>query len=222
LESSAAAVHNVLVGSAFLTGFALIWGANDFHLGLLGAIPFLGSLFQLVGAYLADRWPAHRRLSVAILGLLSRGSWFVIALTPFLVGGSAAHCMVWVLILYMFYQATQNASGPGWVAWMAVLVPHKLRGRYFGRRNRINEICGIVTVMSAGFALDYFRGAGLEKEGFAALQIVAGVAGLFCFFFIMRQPDPGHTAAAPEFHIRYLLRPLRNTRFRRLVIFNLC
>ena len=120
LEGSAAAVHNVLVGSAFLTGFALAWGANDFQLGLLGAIPFLGSLFQVVGAYVADRWPDHRRLTVALIGLLSRGTWFVIAAAPFLCGDSSARGMAWILALYFFYQATQNASGPGWVAWMAV------------------------------------------------------------------------------------------------------
>ncbi|MEI7900114.1 MAG: hypothetical protein WCK89_07665, partial [bacterium] len=153
LEGSAAAVHNVLVGSAFLTGFALAWGANDFQLGLLGAVPFLGSLLQVGGAYVADRWPDQRRLTVALIGLLSRGTWFVIAAVPFLCGDSSARIMAWILALYFFYQATQNASGPGWVAWMAVLVPERLRGRYLGRRNLVTEAFGVVTVLTAGVAL---------------------------------------------------------------------
>lgn len=220
-EASAAAVHNTLVNGAFLTGFALAWGATDVHLGLFGALPFFGSLFQVVGAYVADRWPQRRRLTVAIIGLLSRGTWFVIALAPFMMGGVADRLMVWLLALYAFYQATQNASGPGWVAWMAVLVPQRLRGRYLGRRSLLMEGFGVVTMLSAGIVLDAFRDAGGERLGFAILQLVAGAAGLVGCALIMRQPDPGHCTPVPEMSVRYLVLPLRDARFRRLVIFNL-
>jgi MFS family permease len=215
------AVHNVLVGSAFLTGFALAWGANDFQLGLLGAIPFLGSLFQVVGAYVADRWPDHRRLTVALIGLLSRGTWFAIAAVPFFCGDSSARVMTWLLALYFFYQATQNASGPGWVAWMAVLVPERLRGRYLGRRNLAMEAFSVVTVLAAGAALDAFREGGYERQGFALLQVCAGLAGVAGFLLLRRQPDPGHSSSPPEWNVRYLVRPLHDVRFRRLVVFNL-
>ncbi len=221
LEGSAAAVHNVLVGSAFLTGFALAWGANDFQLGLLGAVPFLGSLFQVVGAYVADRWPGQRRLTVALIGLLSRGTWFVIAAVPFLCGDSSARVMTWILALYFFYQATQNASGPGWVAWMAVLVPERLRGRYLGRRNLAMEAFSVVTVLAAGAAIDAFREGGYERQGFALLQVCAGLAGVVGFLLLRRQPDPGHCTPPPEWSFRYVVRPLRDIRFRRLVVFNL-
>ena len=221
LEGSSAAVHNVLVGSAFLTGFALAWGANDFQLGLLGAMPFLGSLFQVVGAYVADRWPARRRLTVALIGLLSRGTWFVIAAVPFFCGDSSALVMAWILALYFFYQATQNASGPGWVAWMAVLVPERLRGRYLGRRSLAMEACGVVTVLAAGVVLDAFRAGGHERQGFALLQVCAGLAGVACFVLLRRQPDPGHSSPPPEWRFSYVVRPLRDVRFRRLVVFNL-
>lgn len=68
------AVHANPVNSAFLTGFALTWGANDlvlsndFLLALFGAIPFLAAPGQLLGAYLVDRWAERRREMVALLG----------------------------------------------------------------------------------------------------------------------------------------------------------
>ncbi len=221
-EASAAAVHTVLVSGALLTGFALAWGANDFQLGVLGAIPFLGAMFQIAGAYVTDRWPDRRKLSVAWTGLISRSSWFLIAVLPFVCGGSSSPGMNWIIVLYFFYQATMNASGPGWVAWLAVLVPARVRGRFLGRRYRFMEGFNIATLLLAGAAIDAFRNHGLEREGFAILQACAGMAGLLCFVFLIRQPDPGHTVAPPELHLRYILAPLRDRKFRRLVVFNLC
>lgn len=220
-EASVSAVHSVLVGGAFLIGFALAWGATDFHLGLLGAMPFLGAMCQVGGAYVADRWPDQRRVTVAWAGLLARGTWFLVAALPLLCGGSASLCVVWILILYLFYQVALNASGPGWVAWLAVLVPSRVRGRFLGRRYLFMESFNITTLLVAGVAIDAFRTRGLEQLGFSFLQVCAGIAGLLCFVLLLRQPDPGHCVARPESHLLYVLQPLRNARFRRLVVFNL-
>ena len=222
MEGASSTVSSVLVGSAFLTGFALAWGATDYQLGLLGAIPFLGSLFQVAGAWLADRWPEHRRRSVALLGLLSRSTWFAIALVPLLLGDTPSSPMVAILWLYALYQAAYNASGPGWVAWMAVLVPQRLRGRYLGRRNLIMEGVSITTLLAAGAAIDAFRAAGHERDGFLILQLVAGASGLACYALIIRQPDPGYHSTPPEISFRYVLTPLLDSRFRKLVAFNVC
>jgi hypothetical protein len=67
-EGSFGAVHANPVNSAFLTGSALTWGANDLLLALFGVIPFLAAPGQLFGAYLMDRWADRRREMVALLG----------------------------------------------------------------------------------------------------------------------------------------------------------
>ena len=213
-------VHNVLVGNVFLTGFALAWGANDFQLGLLGAIPFLGALGQMAGAFLVDRWPGRRREIVMLLGLISRSSWFAIAAIPFLFHSSPQAAMAWISLLFLLYQIIYSASGPGWVAWMAVLVPERVRGRYLGIRCRATEAVGMITAITAGLAIDGFRAAHWERGGFAVLQSVAASMGIAGFLLLRRQPDPGYHAVAPELSLDYLFRPLRDARFRSLVIFN--
>ena len=40
-----------LTGGVFLTGFAVYLGMNEFTIGLLGAMPFLVTIFQLPAAY---------------------------------------------------------------------------------------------------------------------------------------------------------------------------
>lgn len=220
-EGASAQVHNVLVSNALLSGFALAWGANDFHLGLLGAIPFLAQLFQFVGAYLVDRWADHRRIIVASLGLTARSTWFLIALLPFLLSATSLPVLPLILVVFLLYQLAYCASGPGWVAWMAVLVPERLRGRYLGRRNLVIELVGVLAALGAGAAIDAFRSAGRERAGFAVLQVLAGGAGVVCFLLMLRQPDPGHHSPQPEIRWAYLLRPLQDSRFRRLCVFNL-
>src|SRR5512143_862464 len=68
VEGSLSNIHITATGGAFLTGFALLLGAGDFELGLLAALPFVGQLFQFVGAYLEERLGERRRLCALSAG----------------------------------------------------------------------------------------------------------------------------------------------------------
>src|SRR4051794_36006171 len=61
-EGALSNIHVTVCGGAFVTGFALLLGAGDFELGLIAALPFIGQLFQFVGAYLEERLGERRRL----------------------------------------------------------------------------------------------------------------------------------------------------------------
>ena len=220
-EGAVAALCWIPIGGAFLTGFALAWGANDFQIGLLNTVFFLGAPCHLAGAYLVDRWPRLRREIVAYLGLISRGCWLLIAVLPFLTRGSVGLTMACVLALSLVSSMALNANGPAWTAWMAVLVPARLRGTYYGQRTRFVESACVVASLAAGVALDAFRARGFERPGFAILQALVGLAGLVCFVLILKQPDPGHHTPPPEFRWRYFIAPLRDSNFCFLVGFNL-
>jgi len=59
-EGAIANIHisitGAIGGSVFLSGFALLLGANNFQLGLLGALPFIGQMFQFLSASLEARF----------------------------------------------------------------------------------------------------------------------------------------------------------------------
>ena len=221
-EGVSAQVHSALTTSALLTGFALAWGANDFQLGLLGSIPFIAQIGQMLGAYLVDRWANRRREVVAMMGLLARGTWLLIAALPFMIGRHSPWVVPAILLVFFLYELAYCASGPGWVAWMAVLVPFRLRGRYIGRRNMVMEMVSITTALSAGWAIDLFRSNSYEREGFAVLQTLAGGMSVVGFLLLRRQPDPGHRSDPAELKPAYLLQPLKDVRFRWLIAFNVC
>ena len=69
VEGSLSNIHVTVCAGAFLTGFALMLGAGDFELGLIAALPFLGQLFQFVGAYLEERLGERRRMTVISCGV---------------------------------------------------------------------------------------------------------------------------------------------------------
>ena len=77
VEGAFANVYIVLTGGAFLTGLALYLGANDFEIGLIGAIPFLAQMAQLLAAYLIDRRHNRKKLTVWS-SVVARQIWWLV------------------------------------------------------------------------------------------------------------------------------------------------
>ena len=212
VEGALSTVHINVTTGAFVTGFALLLGASDFELGLLGALPFIGQLFQFVGAYLEERLGTRRRL-VVLTAAASRSLWALIALLPFLGGLGAARLSIFLLVL-VIAQALIGIAGNAWMSWMSDLVPPQQRGRYFGVRNTVASISAMASVWLAGRVLDSYRGAGAEPLGYA-LIFGAGVACAIAGALVLsRQPEPPLQRRA-RVRLRQLFgAPLRHRSFR--------
>lgn len=219
-EAVASNIHSALVAGTFLTGFAIAWGADDFQLGLLAALSFLVAPFQWLGAYLVDRFPQRRRELVAWFCLFARAPMALIALFPLFFHDATWQVFSLVLLLLLLQRASANLQEPGWISWMAVLVPRRIRGRYMGWRGCLTESTSMATILIAGWVIDMFRSHGQEREGFAWIQLVAAVAGVWSFVLLLRQPDPGHCPPPPQAGLGRLLRLLAGNRFLWLVAFN--
>jgi len=46
-------IFATLTGGVFLTGFALYLGMNEFMIGVVASMPFIGTVFQVPASYLA-------------------------------------------------------------------------------------------------------------------------------------------------------------------------
>jgi MFS family permease len=212
VEGSLSNIHITVCGGAFLTGFALLLGASDFELGLIAALPFVGQLFQFVGAYLEEQLGERRRLTVLSAGI-SRGLWALIAALPFLAALGTARLPLFLLILAVS-QALIGITANAWTSWMSDLVPPRQRGRYFGTRNTICSITAMASSWLAGRALDQYRGTSTEPLGYALIFGVATVCAIAGVLVLRRQPEPPMHRAA-RVSIRALFSaPLRHARFR--------
>ncbi len=87
-----------LTGGAFLVAFALLLGASNTVVGLLAAVSPLMQLFQIPAIYLVER-SASRKALVVRNSILSRISWLIIAVIPWLV---APEQRVHVLLMCLF------------------------------------------------------------------------------------------------------------------------
>src|SRR4029077_4024757 len=59
---------------------------------------------------------------------------------------------------------------PGWMSWMADIVPDRLRGKYFSRRRQWGILSAIPTALVVGWIVDHLAPVG---DGNATLRICA-------------------------------------------------
>jgi len=216
LEGAIANVHITITGaiggSVFLTGFALLLGANSFQLGLMGALPFIGQLFQFVGAYLEERM-GNRRALVLYGALAGRLIWALLLALPLLSFLNGAQLAIFFVGLACSY-ALNGIAANAWMSWMSDLVPPQRRGAYFGLRNTVAALAAMAATFLAGETLDAFRAAGHEAPGYAVIFGAAVLAALLAAVLIARQPEPPLRPRPRANPAALLGAPLRHRRFR--------
>nr|MBN2278205.1 MFS transporter [candidate division Zixibacteria bacterium] len=212
VEGSLATVFITLTGGAFLTGLALMLGANDFEIGLLAAIPFFAQVAQLFSAYLIDRTGRRKQITIWF-SAIARQSWWL--LVPILVFGGSWRLEAMIAIVIISNIAIMIAT-VGWMSWVADLVPDKIRGRYFGTRSAAVALSTIVSTLAGGIILDQYGPIDLENTGFAILIASACVFALAAVILLNRVPDPATRIAPPPVNLSYLFKPLKNKDFRQL------
>lgn len=219
-----------IINGAVMNRFAKSLGMPDAGFGLLAALPFLGSLFQLPATYLIARF-GHRRQIFLWCGSISRMLWGVAALVPWVLPSWTTRHWPIVLLLLFFSWGLINTSTPAWINWMSDLVPGRIRGRYFARRVRIGQITGLFTTIAIGLVMDVLDQHGHhsgQPDGNARLLLqvtstliaVAGLLGLQDVLCFRRLPDTHPTAIDPGVSWKEMaFEPLRDEQFRRLLVF---
>ncbi len=217
IEASWATVHFVITTGPFLIGYALYLGANDFELGVLTALPLLAQVLQLPSAYFVERTGVRKKVALwpSVVG---RSLWLPVAFLPWL---HLSNPVIGFILLFGLSGALLNLAAPAWMAWMGDLVPARIRGRYFGKRNRIVALVTVVTSLGAGSVLDLADQRGNEYAGYVAIQLVAVAAGILAFLFLRKQPEPPYAKESPPGFVQYLLRPFREQTYRKVMVFYL-
>jgi MFS family permease len=217
LEGAFSTSFIVLTSGAFLTGYALMLGADDFEIGLLVAIPYLAQFSQIFGAYVIELTAARKSVAVVTL---TTGRLFYIFLvflpfTVFLGGTKVALLLFVIAAASVLVMAGVNA----WTSWMGDFIPEQFRGRYFGTRNRYLTIVTILFSLAGGKFLDWFMNNGAEKEGFAWLFGAGVLFALIAFLFLALQPSAPVQRARTGKLWGLLALPLKNRNYRRMLVF---
>ncbi|MBD3170252.1 MAG: MFS transporter [candidate division Zixibacteria bacterium] len=213
IEGGLATVFIVFTGGAFLTGLALDFGANDFEIGLLAAIPFVSQVAQLIAAYLIDRTGERKKITIWC-SVLARQVWWLAIPLIFLDISWKMEALVGIAA---FSGVMIMVATPAWLSWLADLVPCRIRGRHFGIRNIAVAVATVTSTIVGGMILDYFTGAGKNDIGFAIIIGMASLFALLAAWLLGKIPDKPaveikHGTDYPSFWA-----PLREPRFMHLI-----
>ncbi len=187
------------IAGAPLTLFASTLGATPFIFGLLAAAPFAASLLSLPASVLTDRTGQRKR--IFMLGLYpNRVLWLAAAGVPlWLWHAGHSGAALWVFLgIVLLAHGFGAIGGPAWMAWMADVVPRRVRGTYFARRKQWGIASALPTALLVGFVLDRFaRGEGVDAGRVLlvcaiifAVAAVAGFVDIASFHKVPHEPPP--------------------------------
>ncbi len=218
-EGCFATVHITLTTGAFLTGFALMLGVNDFQVALLTAIPLLTQVLQIFSIHITERL-GRRKLISGLSSLIGRTLWAFVAVLPLISKWQSQSVLIFLTVFTIISMAMSFAGAP-WLSWMADLVPAKIRGRYFGQRNMILGIVTMGTSLLAGQILDHYKSLNQLPIGFLIVELFAVLCAIVAFGFLMRQPEPPYQRTPSYSFIKMVKLPFQTEKFKKLLLFYL-
>jgi MFS family permease len=185
-DSVLAAVYSLGTGGILLSNFLVELGASPVVFGMLCSIPMLVNLIQPLGAYFSERSTSRFQYSLWTHGI-GRLLWLalVIGIVGVSLGVINTHQLVILTLLIVLFSNLLGGLGTAsWLSWVAMIVPRRLRGRYFGIRNSAANLTNLICVPMAGLAVSHWYGGTLQGYGVVLLiSIVFGIAGLGCQYF---------------------------------------
>ncbi len=216
-------IGNGLTTGALIYYLALDLGADGLMLGLLLALPAAVGVFQLFAPRLIRWRGSAKRLCLEAFG----ASYVLLALLPLMLmysDGSSTGLAWLMVVIFSGHQLLEFIGTVALWSWFADLVPLRIRGRYFGRRQIWQLVFLIPTLLASGFFADWWRDA-VPRDMMPGYAVATGVGTVLLVLSLLplaRMPKilslpSGDTTT--ESLWRRLQVPLADRRFRWLVFY---
>lgn len=180
------------LGETWLPAFALALGMGEMVSGLMATVPMLaGSVLQLVSPS-GVRWCGSLRRWVVLCAILQAVSFVPLAIAAIL--GSIP--VVALFAVAAIYWGAGLGTGAAWNAWVEMLVPGRVRPKFFAWRTRLAQLGVLAGLIGGGLILEYGRASGAELWAFGAIFVVAGLARLWSSRLLASQSEPAQSPAA--------------------------
>lgn len=161
-------------------------------IGLISALPFVCNFLQVFLSPLLARWFPAKTITLTAASLQVLSWTFFCVMLGFLPRNDPAAAGLWIGLWFFVSSFCGSITGVSWNAWVQEWVPGRLRGKYFGRRNRLLQFSTLSFLLLAGWVLaawDYSRTA------FQLIVAFAILLRLLSILWSLRMPT--EASAAP-------------------------
>jgi MFS family permease len=188
VDGGLAAVFSNITGGILLSNFLLDLGASSVEIGMVASLPMLTNLLQPLGALLSNRTTSRHNYGIWMF-LPSRLVWLLLLAGIIFVDrhqGIARQLVFLTLALVFISNLLAALGSASWMSWLAVLVPPRLRGRYYSIRNIISNLANLLCLPIASFMVSNWQGSDLAGYGIVlGIGVLSGLASLGCQHFML-------------------------------------
>ncbi len=208
------------MGLRYITPYALSMGLSNKLIGIIEVLPTL--IANITRIFLHKSYHKNSRKKMALPFVFIQAFFWIplllVGFSYFFLELKFSYAALLLIISYSVIIISGLIVSPAWTSWMQDLVETK-RGEYFGKRSKINGIVVILSMLSAGMILDYFKGERVFF-GFVILFGLASIGRYFSFYFLKKQYEP--TPVRDEkayFSFIQFIKKMSSNNFGRFVIF---
>ena len=216
IQATLAQVMHALGTGNFLAGYLSYLGASSAQIARVMVIPQLGCVLQLLAPLFFERRPRRKRPVIALcFGF--RLTMGLTVLAPFLFRDERVR-LGFACALYLAAFLLAGFVTPALNQWILQIAPEEGRGRYFAIKNILFLVANAVTAFLMGRQLDAHTAAGAPLKGFLVIYgfcIAGSLVDLALMLMEHEEPSP----AMPNIRLRDLAAPLRDGRFRPVLVY---
>lgn len=155
--------------AALLTGtFAL----STRTYGFITSLPFWFNFLQVVLTPLLAQRLSARSLCIASAWMHVVGWLVFVAVMPFVPMHDDPVTRTIFIAIFSFIALSTAINGVAWNTWMQAAVPLRVRGKFFGRRNRLLYISLLAFLFAASGVLAWFHGSLLAFHVLLSVAII--------------------------------------------------
>ncbi|OGO16704.1 MAG: hypothetical protein A2Z14_10890 [Chloroflexi bacterium RBG_16_48_8] len=201
----AAASENILL--TYLVLYLLSLGASRTQIGLMSSFSSLSAaLLLLPGAFLVERIGHRKEISLFFGGGMARLVILSLALLPWFFGNESL--VLLAIALSVMRDALIHLAFPAWMSLTGDIVPLEIRGRYFGSRNFIMGVAGMITILFVGEWITRTEKP-LGYQLAIVLAFLLGLASTYSFSRLKDAADRNISLKPPSLNIPELFRNVR-------------
>ncbi len=240
IEGIFAQIYGALstIGSSFITKLLVMLGASPMQFSMLSAIGQVSQVFQPIGVAVSHHLQNRKR---ACIWITFWGRILTLFLGLSFLFRSSNQGIAFVLLLLLVSAGLQSIAGNIWIAWISDIVPLKIRGRFFSRRNQFLISAGLIVSYITSFLLDQFE---YSNSGFknlfpigsflnsifkakyqplflSAVFVIATLLSIYGLYILAKQPDRKAKAKNSKGLFAMYKEPLKDKNFRQFLFYGI-